>query len=369
MRRRCAALANASFVGFILILWFTIDEKVAVFGDLSWGPKVGLVLLTSIPLFFAYLPLASALQQQCNKKAMLDGISKALRRPNAPLVSPDAPTTHYVFKTEGILQERFQQFQHVADSKRAERERRILVREPLHHLPETSDAWIHIALNEANKTRGLDFLPRVAKNVIHLRLAIDLLVSSNASGPTIRGLREKLGKLEKNHFAGPLFDVDFLAKVDCTPNKENTNYFVKYLQPLMVAFDEKDFEESAGITNADAARVLTEHLRLLVKRRVRAARIDAKDTQPIISALRDTLPRQMPKPGARGAQEVREFNRDKAARSMLVVATRKHREAARQIEFAVESDGRFREASPPFAEWTPRLDQDTEHYCFFWQQS
>lgn len=318
----------------------------------------------------SFWPIFKAIQAGLdwkNRQRVVEKIEAVRRRPGAPELSAASPHLQFTIAGPGPL-ERIIEVVHygvltVQSRNRAPPRRHVLAR-----ASDFAEVWEIKAITLARDTRGLNFLPYRVRHPLHLHLALKFLKTAEAPAEALEKIERRLRDVP----SGPLFDCLFsppvLKEVDLSSDVHRGNdYFTKYFQPLMVAFDSQSFAESAGIPSEPERRALTEHLSSLSDRRIVAMWVTSSGHIDR-SRLLQRLPVEINAKGfdkpERSAAKL--FNQKKAVRSVVMISDSDAIERARLVE--TETNAQFQKARVATGAWTPLLDDLAAVPVFFWQE-
>jgi hypothetical protein len=293
----------------------------------------------------------------------LDEVQQA---PGAPKLDPNTPDRMFVIEQPGLIGSAFDAIEETIASV-------LGANKTLEVIKGTNevDNWAQQAMIRAGRTRGLRFLPARVRRPLQVHLALRQLRESHAPIEAIETLEAKLKEVGgRGNFYNCLFNEALLREVDLTPDVgEGRDYFSKYFQPLMVAFDERAFLNSAGEHASDAQEVLVLHLNNLADRRLRAMRVCNGHPLPDIQSLLQELPKEIPSGYAKSAKQAnRKHNKKKAVVSVLAIADPDAAERGQPLELSIEKHLEQVAAKQRFEQWTTNLDEKGVLHCWLWQQ-
>lgn len=334
----------------------------------SWGK-----LVSGFVSFLAFVPLPlRVLKAAISHRDQMDAIRSiqaAVESREVAQVEVGRLRWHYTYKTDTPIESAILHGQYLLDRNAARKHSARLAQEDLSQVASEEDRWKLIAVKETSAVQGVEHLQKDVRQAVRLHLLVEILRHANAPGEVIRPIREELREQLKFPWSDALFSTEVLEDVDLTPEEgHGRHYFVKYFQPLLIAFGERDFEESAGGEAGDAAHALNEHLRMLTQRRVAAAKLGPSNAEDIRARIRPKLPMEAPRRAALDKRSRTAFNRDQAAHAILIQTTQPHTEAARSIEFTLKILETYGKAKIGCMAWSPRLDENRAVYCFLWQK-
>src|ERR1051326_6409457 len=185
-----------------------------------------------------------------------------------------------------------------------------------------ADLHAQEALVQAAYTRGLQYLPPRYANQLHLRIAREWIIAKQAPKDALALLDARIADLGQDILIDALFNPHALdeLEIERPTNAPASTYFTKFFQPLMVAFHEDSFRNSAGVL-PDGQVILLEHMKLVSMRRVKALDLQAGLAQCTATTLCNLLPQPLPssfKPQEK--LEIKQFNRKEAAHALVVIS-------------------------------------------------
>lgn len=361
------------------ILWPATGALIALFVDAQTGSlalwsrlsvveRTIAVALTAAPA--ALMGTLRALQAvmpfvrtwQSNRR-----ISAAFTGPGAPERAPNAAIWQFHIKAPGKIPEILNGLIEASHLREAITGRPVK-REFL-KVGDDIDAELTMAQLHAMNTRGLTFLNDQMRNAIIWNIVIDRLTAAGSTTPVINAAKGRLEALQEGELYRAPFSHQRCAKVSMTPVPEGETYFTWYLQPLLVAFDEERFQESAGMEATDALHAVMSHLNALAGNRVAAARFDLENTNCDGALVRPILFK--PEPGGPQRRSERRtariHNQKKAAKSILIVTGDARWDATNAFDRAYDPAKRMADAGRNPSVWTPFLDGHSANGCHLWQ--
>lgn len=311
----------------------------------------------------AAIPVAKFLSW-LNRRQTIQSIEQSSEDPDAPRLDPERPVK--VFKPSGPTV--WDRLSTLGDWARATVQRSDVEYVELSRADDTAETAYMVAINRAAEVYGLTFLPPRIQNPVQLEIARRYLEDADAPTRAIQRAQTELEEVDTGPLFTQLFSEAVLNDVDLTPELgDSPDYFTKYFQPLLIAFSEREFVESAGEPPGERKKVLVEHLKHVSDGRVKAALFRGEGPVVRPDELKEHLPK--PVPGGYNQQRKRaakKFNRNECCRGLLFVAELDRLDAARLSEKTV-NDRLDSVNSLEYARWTPDIDRDPPEACFLWQ--